>query len=183
MTDAPSPTPEREGPNAFDRAIRSRATGLIGALLIGGLVGAVAGASLTRPAAEESSAYKAKADEVAALRSQIEDYADRESDIKEREDAIEAKESQLSDREGALVKSEAAMEDNTVSGDGVYLVGSDMKPGRYKSADNVDCYWKLSSDPNGDRIISNHLGDGNVFVEAKKGQYLTIEDCNDFTRQ
>ncbi len=62
-------------------------------------------------------------------------------------------------------------------GDGVYLVGTDIRPGRYKG--NVTesggmGYWAICSDPNGENIIANDLPTGQFYVDVQNGQYLEL---------
>lgn len=59
-------------------------------------------------------------------------------------------------------------------GDGMYLVGEDIKPGRYKTsgpsdADLPNCYWARLKNTDGDfdAIIANGAPDGTGFVTIK----------------
>jgi hypothetical protein len=62
----------------------------------------------------------------------------------------------------------------TVS-DGTYLVGTDIRAGRYKgSVDGGSGYWQVSRDANGDNIVANDNPTGSFYVQVKNGQYLTL---------
>jgi hypothetical protein len=62
----------------------------------------------------------------------------------------------------------------SIHGDGTYMVGSDIAPGRYFSpggVDDGDCYWERLSalDDSGDfsNIIQNSLSSGPQYVDIK----------------
>jgi len=62
----------------------------------------------------------------------------------------------------------------TVS-DGTYLVGTDIRAGRYKgSVDGGSGYWQISRDANGNNIVANDNPTGSFSVQVKNGQYLTL---------
>jgi hypothetical protein len=61
-------------------------------------------------------------------------------------------------------------------GAGVYLVGTDIAAGRYKGTPDGMGYWEITSDANGDNILSNDLPEGQFYVQVKKGQYLKLSD-------
>jgi len=76
--------------------------------------------------------------------------------------------------EAAAAKKAADAAANTF-GDGVYLVGQDMKAGRYKGKTLTDMgYWAVLKDPNGDNIISNNIVKGQFYVSVKNGQYIEL---------
>ncbi|MFF9341039.1 hypothetical protein ACF1CG_15040 [Streptomyces sp. NPDC014773] len=60
----------------------------------------------------------------------------------------------------------------TVDGDGDFEVGSDVKPGLYRTTGNEDamCYWERSKDATGelDSILANDNVTGTAYVEIKK---------------
>jgi hypothetical protein len=53
--------------------------------------------------------------------------------------------------------------------DGTWLVGTDIKPGTYRSSSNADCYWARLKNTSGDlaAILANGNG-GNQVVTVKK---------------
>lgn len=104
-----------------------------------------------------------------AVEEALEDMVSREDDVAARERTV-----------GIVEKKVAA---RTVSGDGVYEVGTEMRAGTYKSKDNSQCYWSINADPNGDDIISNHIGSGPMTVQVSKGQFFETTRCNDWVRQ
>src|SRR5690606_30395225 len=75
------------------------------------------------------------------------------------------------------VKSRAAF-----AGDGVFIVGVDVKPGLYLSRGNTaeSCYWKRMSDFSG-TIAANDIGYGNRYVQILATDKLVeTADCEDF---
>lgn len=71
----------------------------------------------------------------------------------------------------------------SISGDGTYEVGVDMRPGTYRSVDNFGCYWQVSRDPNGSDILSNDNTDGAAIVTVRRGQFFTSQGCDDWSRR
>ncbi|MDQ3788394.1 MAG: hypothetical protein M3422_14275 [Actinomycetota bacterium] len=64
--------------------------------------------------------------------------------------------------------------------DGLYLVGTDIAPGEYKSdgpAAGDVCYWARQRDSAGSEIIANSLTEGPTRVTAVKGEYLEVSGC------
>lgn len=103
-----------------------------------------------------------------------------EAALTQREADVAAAEADVADREKAVGIAEDEVAANTISGEGVYEVGRDMKPGTYRSAGNFQCYWQVSSDPNGDDILSNDNVDGPAIVTVRSGQYFTSSGCDDW---
>lgn len=68
-----------------------------------------------------------------------------------------------------------------IAEDGIWKIGEDFPAGTYRvtaSVSGMGCYWKKSSDPEGDEIISNDLpAGGRPQVSLKKGQWFTTERC------
>lgn len=67
--------------------------------------------------------------------------------------------------------------ERTVWDNGTYEVGKDVQVGKYKSVAD-SCYWSISSDANGDDILSNGMQSGQQIIELTTvGQYLTVQNC------
>jgi hypothetical protein len=65
-------------------------------------------------------------------------------------------------------------------GDGLYLVGTDITPGEYKTdgpGPGGHCYWARLSDSAGTNIIANNLTEGPTRLTAVAGEYLEISGC------
>ncbi|TGA95248.1 hypothetical protein E4099_25830 [Streptomyces palmae] len=71
-------------------------------------------------------------------------------------------------------------------GDGTFQVGSDIKPGTYRTSGNgvMDgCYWERSKDASGDpdSIIANDNVTGSSYVTVKAGdKVFTTNGCKDW---
>lgn len=62
-------------------------------------------------------------------------------------------------------------------GEGVYEVGVDIQPGKYKTDGGSSCYWsRLAKD--GEDILDNHLGDGpNTVLVKESDGFLELARC------
>lgn len=73
-----------------------------------------------------------------------------------------------------------------VLSDGMWEVGVDVKPGRYKTTvpdDSFNCYWARHKDDSGEfrSIIANgnHDAGERVSITIKKGEFLELNGCGD----
>jgi hypothetical protein len=74
----------------------------------------------------------------------------------------------------------------TLDGDGTYIVGTDIQPGRWKADGSDLCYWARLKDDSGDfdAIITNHAGAGRATVTvARTDGAFTTTGCGTWTRQ
>jgi hypothetical protein len=65
-------------------------------------------------------------------------------------------------------------------GEGLYLVGTDITPGEYKTdgpAPGGSCYWARLRDSAGNDIIANNLTEGPTRLTAVAGEYLEVNGC------
>lgn len=62
---------------------------------------------------------------------------------------------------------------STSFGDGTYVVGTDIQPGRYKTSGqgslDLGCYWSRDGDLSGDKILANGIVNGPTTVEVRSG--------------
>lgn len=75
----------------------------------------------------------------------------------------------------------------SIPGDGTFRVGSEVKPGTYKSKPDASgvgmCYWARLRSANEDSIISNHLGSGPTFVTIHStDKYFQTTGCATWKR-
>lgn len=65
-----------------------------------------------------------------------------------------------------------------IAKDGIFAVGEDVKPGRYKTAGGVDCSFYVYKDANtgGSPVIGESPG-GQAYVVLKSGQYFQTNSC------
>ncbi len=67
--------------------------------------------------------------------------------------------------------------------DGVFLIGSDVKAGTYKSAGGDLCYWARLKDVSGSGIIVNGFGGGRQVVSIKSSdKAFKTEGCGEWKR-
>ncbi len=100
--------------------------------------------------------------------------------VKARVDALAAKEAAVLAREKAVGTAEAEAAANTFEGDGLYIVGDDIKPGTYKSDGGEGCYWERQS--KGGEIIDNDLSNGSTVVTVRASDFsLKVSRCAPFT--
>lgn len=92
----------------------------------------------------------------------------RESELEEWAEELGELEGELETREEDVSADELEIEENTIPGSGVYLVGEDIQPGTYRM--NLDggssCYWARLSGLSGELgdIITNDNVSGQAFV-------------------
>jgi len=108
---------------------------------------------------------KAAADADNASRSSALDQ--RSTDLDKRKSDADARDAALTGREKAVSGAEAVAVSNEISSDGTYTVGTDVKPGTYKSSSTSGmCYWaRLSStDGSSGSILANDVSEGQSVV-------------------
>lgn len=190
--------------------------GLLAALSAGVAVGAVIG--LGQVPADDNPKVLAALNEVADVRAAADQQAaQREEEVRVQADALDAREGEIDEREQALDEREDALDKrkasldkrdaglkkreksiksqerevaaNTVPGDGVFVVGEDIKPGTYKtsgpSADGIgSCYYAFKNGTGSDAdIVDNNIVEGQATVSLSAGQIFETTSCSDWTRQ
>lgn len=111
-----------------------------------------------------------------------------EADAKAKaEAALAPKAAELDQREAAVAAREAAVtqaeveRDQNTFGNGVWEVGVDIQPGKYKTAGSSDCYW-AKLDSSGD-IIDNDLPSGPTTVIIESSVFtFSSQDCGEWTK-
>lgn len=75
--------------------------------------------------------------------------------------------------------SSTQQQDSTTIISGTYLVGSEIKPGIYKSEGSDSCYWVRLKDLSGDfgAILANGNAKGQFYVEVKATDYALETHC------
>lgn len=76
----------------------------------------------------------------------------------------------------------------TIGGNDLVHVGEDVPAGTYRAAEKVDpggdCYWKKTTDAEGEDIIANDIpAGGRPQVTLKAGQWFATEDCPIWVRK
>jgi hypothetical protein len=99
---------------------------------------------------------------------------DQLDELEARAAELDAREADIAAREAALDEQDAAVEAGTIPGDGVFLVGSDIRAGEYRtSAEAGPCYWARLSGTSGDfdDIITNGTPTGPTVVTIEDSDY------------
>ena len=137
------------------------------------------GNSPDQPVVEEATAASgATAEE---LDRQEADLESREGDLRTQQEELTKREQDLEARERDLGTSSGS----DSIGNGVFEVGTDVQPGTYETDGPDDpelpCTYRVSSDEDGDDIISSEVSDGPGTVILEDGQYFTSEYCLTWT--
>jgi hypothetical protein len=92
---------------------------------------------------------------------------EREAELDTRSGELDTRQADLDDREAAVTSAEADYEAGTIPGDGIYLVGTDIKPGSYRGNESGNsCYWARLSGTSGDfsELVTNGISEGPTVV-------------------
>jgi hypothetical protein len=146
-----------------------------GALVLGIIIGSASG--------------HAAPTNVSGLKDQVSDLKSSNSTLQGQVESLTADKAQLQSDNDQLTLDAAKAADtaaaNTIPGDGTYLVGTDIKPGTYRSIDNSGCYWERDKSADGSfgSIIANDNVDGQGVVTIKSSdKVFTSSGCSDWKR-
>ncbi|MQA63885.1 MAG: hypothetical protein GEU86_21020 [Actinophytocola sp.] len=120
---------------------------------------------------------------------QVAKFDEREGKLDERKTALDRREKGLDKREKAIKSDERQVKANTVPGDGVFVVGKDIKAGTYRtsgpSASGIgSCYYAFKSGTGSDAdIIDNNITKGQATVTLSGGQIFETTSCSEWKRQ
>lgn len=170
-TAAQPQSPKRKRAWPMWLAVTVAASSLVMGFLVGSVNGSSAGAKIA--SLEE---------QVDSLQREVRTWESRDDSLSNWADELDDREASVAAREDAVTTVEEQIAANTFKGDGVYVVGVDIEPGRYRSDGGSSCYWaRLTAD--GTDIIDNYLGDGQavVTVQATDG-LLEVSGCAPFTK-
>lgn len=106
-----------------------------------------------------------------------------EADLKEQKTAADKRDADLTAREKKVGIIETEISNNTVAGDGTYEVGTDMKPGRYKTDGATGCYYAVLNSTDSSDIADNGNPDGMAYATVRQGQYFETARCADWVLQ
>lgn len=166
---------------------------VLAAFVVGAGIGGAGGSSGADDAEKRAVAAEAKVKTAEERASEAEEAAqaaaeeaeqaqsDAAASIQETRDALAKQKAALDAREKRISGAEAAAKANTFPGDGVYLVGKDIRPGTYRSAGGENCYWARHNKANA--ILDNHLGAGPTVVVVRSSDFsLEVAHCAEFRR-
>ena len=106
-----------------------------------------------------------------------------QKDLDRRAAAAKKAEAAVAKRERAVRIVEAEIDQNTISGDGVWAVGQDIKAGTYKTTGGSDCYYSVLNSTDTSDIATNNNITGPGILTVRDGQYLQLSGCTDWTLQ
>lgn len=115
---------------------------------------------------------------ISELNDSLNEYEKREEQLDERDTALaeradeldtkagelDERASDLDSREEEIKAAEVEIEENTIPGDGVFVVGEDIEPGTYASEGGSNCYWARLGSTSGGDLLANGLPGGPVTV-------------------
>jgi hypothetical protein len=112
---------------------------------------------------------------------------DREAELARRAADLDQLAADLQAREEAIVGEEQKVIEDTIGGDGTYIVSEDISPGTYRAQGSGDsCYWARLSGLSGELgdIITNYIGSANTTVEiGASDEAFETNGCGDWTKQ
>ena len=138
--------------------------------------------------------HKQARDQIDRERGALEgEKADLEEEIESlKDDASQArKDARREEKKLARLRNQVSgvqqqIEDNTIPGEGTFVVGEDLQPGTYRTEGQDGCYWARLSGLGGglEDIIANDNTDGPVTIEVSPGdRALELSGCGEFVRQ
>ncbi|HEY1737487.1 MAG TPA: hypothetical protein VGI86_02185, partial [Acidimicrobiia bacterium] len=108
----------------------------------------------------------------------------RKSALDARQHAIDSRSQQLDGQAAQLAAAEGQLHANTISGDGVYGVGSDMQPGVWHTAGTGgdNCYYAVLNSTDTSDIADNDNTIGPATVTLRAGNYFDVDGCADWVK-
>jgi hypothetical protein len=114
-------------------------------------------------------------EQVAALDDREAALDDRAANLDARAQTLRQRERGLEQRAAKLRRQERVAARSRF-GDGVYLVGKDIPAGSYVARGSSGCYWARLS-RNGNDILGNHFGAGQVRATINSGELFETQGC------
>lgn len=182
-THAAEPTPTRTSVTTSTE--QKRRPWLIPTIV--GVVALLIGIGIGSSGSTDSTSGDSAQEESAKSGATAADLDKRETELNQREEDVADREKELQGAEKELKDAQAEAKASTI-GNGVYEVGKDMKPGRYKSGGPEDasipfCSYRVSSDEAGEKIIAIENSQGPGVVSVARGQYFFSQNCQEWKRQ
>jgi TolA-binding protein len=121
-----------------------------------------------------------------SVRSREQGLAGRQQELDQRQQELDGLAAALEQREADVGQAEETQRRNQIPGDGTFLVGDEIQPGRYRSAggDGRPCYVaRLSNLTGDDDIIDNELSEGPVVIDVRSSdEAVRTNGCQPFQR-
>ncbi len=125
---------------------------------------------------------RAKGAEAAAVKDAKAKLASQSAALDGRKKAIDAQAAAVAQREAAVAAAEGQLKANTISGDGVYGVGTDMQPGTWHTNGSTGCYYAILNSTDTSDIADNNNTNGPATVTLSAGKYFEVSGCADWTK-
>lgn len=176
----------------------------VGVLVVGLLIGAATQRSSITELEDENAALSATNERLDRQRSDLADEvndreAQRKADEAEAERIAAEQEQQAQEKaaadqkaaeEAAAAAAAAEAARNTIPGNGIFAVGPEKAPGRYRTegptgANPVGCYYAILRAPTSDsidNIIDNNIVNGPGFADLPEGTFFESTSCQDWVR-
>jgi hypothetical protein len=208
----PAETPKRQKPRGgsplkaathyVTRDPKRRVVALtLGALLVGGLLGAgaVAAATPAPTATQEYEKLQARLDatveaknedlneqrlQISTLRIEKGKLQQAAREVEKQQEDADARDAELAAREAAVGTAETAKRANEFTS-GVYLIGTDIQPGQYRNSGGSSCYWERLSGTTGDfsELLANDLPSGpSVVTILPSDVAFSSEGCGTWSK-
>ena len=110
----------------------------------------------------------------------------REDELDTRASDLDTRKEELDTREEEISTQEMEVEENTIPGTGVYIVGEDIAAGTYSTeVTSLNCYWARLSGTGGDLddiITNNNVSEGQALVTiAESDVAFETNGCGEWT--
>jgi hypothetical protein len=110
----------------------------------------------------------------------------RQQEEQQRQQQEQQRQQQEQQRQQEEQQREAARQ-NTLSGDGLFAVGTDIRPGRFQTAgpsggNSAGCYYAVLNSPDTFDIVSNNITKGPAIVDLAAGKYFETTACQEWHR-
>ncbi|HKU10080.1 MAG TPA: hypothetical protein VJQ61_02470 [Sinomonas sp.] len=189
-------------PGRFSGIPMSVRASVLGALVVGGLIGAAitaavqpdpttttpyvalkgANSSQSAAIASDSASISALQSQKSGLQSQVDAAASQSAAVAAAQASVQAQESAVAQREQAVQSAQAVIVQNQLTA-GEYVVGKDAKAGVYHTAGPVGsngagCFyeWRTGTDANAS-IIDNNISQGAATATLTDGQVFRTDGC------
>lgn len=124
-----------------------------------------------------------KAEEILAAANA--DAADIRKQTQDLRASIKTQRATLKDLKSQIGGARREIRMSTFEGTGIYLVGTDIRPGTYRAAASPGCYYERQRDLTGgiDSILDNESTDGPLVITVQPSDAaLEVSNCGTFTR-
>jgi hypothetical protein len=129
-----------------------------------------------------------EAEEQQRQQAAAEEQARKEAEEQQRQQAAAAAEQQRQQAAAAEAARREAERQNTLPGDGVFNIGVDIQPGRFRTdgpsgGNRAGCYYAILNSPDTFDIATNNIVNGPATVDLPRGKFFNTTSCMAWHRQ